>query len=1022
LYTRDVELEFSLVSWRDPGLRHLSRCVIVLLLIMVISAPSIQSAFATNPTKQGVTYYTSDDAYPSYLHLLNPSDQALVEKAQADIERYRKSNITITVVDENGRPLEGVEVAFNQTDHNFLFGFEDSENYLFDTPRIMREAGFNLFVTNPIWAEVEPRVHEYFWNSTELQHLEDLRNMGFRIEATPVVYHDPVLSPSFLSRMSPQDVENETLDYVAELLRKIPDAQIYELSNEANWNYMRAGLSIDEYVRMIDQAASMIRAVQPNATLLVNTSNTLGEAPWLEYDYPDLRPYDWYRLLISRNVDIDAVGAQFRPGYFSLEPNDFARNSVPSLMQVSGTLDRFAALGKRVHIAEFAVPSRQLPEVKRYGTSDWNDAVQAAYVEGFYTLMFSKPIADSIVWWFIGTGFPTPDEAIGPRPFESAGSSLIPKPSYYVLKDLITNRWSTRGMGVTDADGSVRISGFSGVYNLTISGNGVSSKTSIRIPDGVSASYKVIFDRAEAIRAAENEKAKLRVDAQAIMQELAHAWQWSKTVNEGRGDAIRSANDELNQLFEKERYSDVIAAGRALVENPFQMKMDGQIDDFEGFVPLIRNAKGDQTPNAQSGTELSNLYAFADSSNLYIGMQVLGDKPDSSATFKVEIWTGSRIFHVAYDFAEPKHPNLRQCECWQEPWEEGNNTYFACAYAVGKIVEMRIPLRPLRYPDKITLNRVWISLENGNNEVGGYGGPPIEIPSLRDFHPEMLPGEARSILSELDRTRQWVATISPTISDRILGTLNNLTSLYREGQYAEVVRVGKLVTENPLGMNVDGRLTDLEGLSPILTDPPNDTAPDAPPGTDLVALYAFADSSNLYLGVRVRGDSPNANAIFTVEIQIERRYHVTVQMSEGRLYCVCFQQPWVEGGIDFDCTCALGEMVEMRVPLEPFGSLNRILVTNAWIWHMVAQSPTDYDGYESSPVEIPNLRSFSATSILQIENTTTTSLASATGAPQATHVQGSGESWLPYIAAICLAIVLGIVLYRRRSRRRESEK
>ena len=1008
-------------------MQHLKRYLIVLLLTIVMLVPTTHSAFANNAKPHGVTYYTSKDAYPSYLHLLTLSDQALVKKAQADIERYRKSNITITVVDENGKPLEGVEVAFNQTDHNFLFGFQDFDPFLFDSARMMKEAGMNLFVTTPYWVDTECRPHEYSWNFTEMQHLEDLRNMGFKIKVHPVVYYASFNIPAFLRNSPPTKLMNETFVFISELLHKIPNADIYELTNEDNRADSRGGQTLTQHLAVLKEAAAMIRTARRNATITANTGYTFGEeGVKTTYEYPDLSPYEWYKLLSSENVDYDAIGVQFRPGYSA--PWQVGSNRVPTLAGVSASFDQFAALGKRIHITEFEVPSRQFPGLKKYGSLDWNDTVQAAYAEGFYTLLFGKPTADSIVWWFIGTGFPTPDESIGPRPFEGTGSSLIPKPSYYALKNLITNRWSTRGMGVTGSDGSMGISGFGGTYNLTISGNGVSSKTSIRIPDGVSASYKVVFDWAEAMRAAENEKAKLRVDAQAIMQELAHAWQWSKVVNEGRADTIRSAIDDLNQLFEKERYSDVIATGRALVENAFQMKMDGQIDDFEGFTPLIKNAKGDQTPNAQSGTELSSLYAFADGSNLYIGIQVLGDKPDNSATFKAVIETESGTFHVAYEF-DPSLKNMRECACWQEPWEEGN-IYFGCAYAVGEIVEMRVPLRPLGFPDKITLNHVWISLENGNKDLGGYDGPPIEIPSLRDFHPEELPDEARSILSEVDRTRQWVTMISPAISGRILDTLNNLTSIYREGQYVQVIKISKPLVENPLGMKVDGRLTNFEYLTPILTDLPNDVAHDAPPGTDLVALYTFADSSNLYLGIRVRGDSPNANAFFTVEIQIEdQRYHVSVQMSEGQLQCSCFQQPWKENGISFDCTCASGEIVEMRVPLEPLGSPNRILVTNVWIWHMSAQGPKDYDGYESSPVEIPNLRSFKATSTLQIETTTTTILGSTTTYAQTsgllsstTRATGFGESWLPYIATICVFVVFGIAVYWRRSRRRESEK
>ena len=695
--------------------------------------PTVHSAFAKDAKPHGVTYYASNDTYQSYLHLLTPSDQALVKKAQADIERYRKSNITITVVDENGKPLEGVEVAFNQTDHNFLFGFQDFDPLLLDSARIMKEAGFNLFVAAPYWSQVEPQPGEYKWGFLERQQIEELRSMGFKIKVHPVVYHDLVLSPSFLRQMSPQGVQNETLDFVAELLRKIPDAQIYELSNEANWEYMRAGLSIDQYVRLLDQAASMIRAVQPNATLVFNTSNTFGEEPRLEYKFPDMSPYDWYRFLISENVDIDAVGAQYRPGYLSSEPNNLAQNSVPSLIQVTKTFDRFAALGKRVHITEFELPSRQLPEMKKYGTLNWNETVQAAYVEGFYTLMFSKPTADSIVWWFISSAMPNFDDNNGPRPFERGTSSLTPKASYYTLKNLIMNHWSNRGAGYTDTDGTLKFSGFGGEYLLTVTHDGLTKKANIRVRDGVSMSYRIKFDRAGILGEQAAELSRLRGQAETILQELDRIWKWSDTINERKATEIRRQLDVLIALNHDLQYERVIELGETLIDNPFQMKLSGLLSDFDGFAPIASDPRGDTAATVLPGTDLAFLYAFADFSSLYIGIAVLGDHPNKNLTYTTEIEVHSPRFPHGQTFHAAISRNGAEGSCWEEPWREGG-IYFQCTYAIGEILEIRVSLELLKMPETIYLNRFFVWQETSRQVFDEYDGRPVEIPNLRTFN------------------------------------------------------------------------------------------------------------------------------------------------------------------------------------------------------------------------------------------------------------------------------------------------
>jgi len=732
LYLRDVDLLVltSLRSLRGLRLRHLKRRLIVLLLGIVILVPMAQSAFATKA--HGLTYYTNENAYPSYLHLLTPADQALVEKAQADIERYRKSNITITVVDENGRPLEGVEIKFNQTDHNFLFGFNDFDPFTLGAAQLMKQAGFNLFVATPYWSQVEAQPGEYKWGFLERQQVEELRNMGFKIKVHPVVYHDPVLSPSFLRELSPPSIENENLAFVAELLRRVPDAEIYELSNEANWEYMRAGLSIDQYVRLLDQAASMIRAVQPNATLVVNTSHTFGEEPRMEYRFPDISPYDWYRLLISENVDIDAVGAQYRPGYLSSEPNNLAQNSVPSLIQVTKTFDRFAALGKRVHISEFEVPSRQLPEMKRYDTLNWNETVQAAYVEGFYTLIFGKPAADSIAWWFISSAMPNFDDNNGPRPFERGTSSLTPKASYYTLKNLIMNHWSTRGAGYTDTDGTLKFSGFGGEYLLTVTHDGLTKRANIRVRDGVSMSHRINFDRAGILREQAAELSRLRGQAETILQELDRIGKWSETINERKATEIRRQLDVLIALNQDRQYERLIELGETLIDNPFQMRLSGLPSDFDGFAPTASDPRGDTAATALPGTDLTFLYAFADFSSLYIGIAVFGDHPNKNLTYTTEIEVHSPRFPHGQRFHAAISRNGAEGSCWEEPWREGG-IYFQCPYALGEVLEIRVSLELLETPETMYLNGFFVWQERSRQVFDEYDGRPVEIQNLRSF-------------------------------------------------------------------------------------------------------------------------------------------------------------------------------------------------------------------------------------------------------------------------------------------------
>ena len=998
------------------------RSIVIGVLVLVLIFASAQECFASTWTKHGVTYFGAEDAFPSYLYLLSPSDRALVEKAQADIEKYRKSNVTITVVDENGIPLEGVEIRFNQTDHNFLFGFNDFDPFILGSADMMKQAGFNLFVACAYWKLIEPYPQQYKWNFLERQQLEDIRNIGFKTKVHPVVYYDPNyghLIPSFLEGLTPDQLENETLNFISQLIRHIPDADIYELSNEGQNEWGRGGLTIDQYVRVMKEAASMIRALQRNVTITVNTDHTFGEFGGIdgepEYNFPNISPYDWYELLISKGVDFDAIGVQFRPGYFNpvrFLNASYEQNQVLQLTEVSKKFDRFAALGKRMHITEFAVPSRQLPEMMRYGRLDWNETLQAAYVEAFYTLIFSKPTADSLSWWFVTSALPTSDESIGPRPFERASSRLIPKTSYYTLKNLITNRWSTAGLGFTDSDGDLEFHGFGGTYVVTIGHGGISKRVSIHVEDGASVSYRIAFVKNEILEEEAAAIVRIRDDARSTLQELNRIWQWSQEVNPARSAKIRETVDSLTHLYEAGQYMRVIESGKSFVENPFEIQLNGYRSDFEGFAPIITDPQGDMERDSAVGADLSALYAFADSSNLYVAMTVFGNRPDENASFGAEISTDLGTFHalLVWFTPDPGYTGqpIRACLCSQQPPQEGDIS-FACAHAFGEVIEMRIPLRQLKSPKRIYLNNVFIWQQSTQQDFDSTGLKPVEIPSLRDFKPPTKL-DAQNVLQELDRIRQWLETVNKAKSAEMLNAISSLILLYENGQYSQVVRIGKTYIDNPLGIRLNGRLSDFEGFNPILRDPENDVALNSPPGTDITDLYAFADSSYLYISIRVLGDSPEKNATFTVEIKTDSgTFHVAVRSNGTQ--CSCWQEPWKEGDIYFDCPYALGEIVEMQVSLSPLESPETIYLNNVFIWQESTWQV--FDSYDGPQIKIPNLRSFKPQTKLEIEKTETTYTT-------ATAIGPLIDSSLVYVAIISTFVVLGVFMYWRKTRPRRS--
>jgi len=192
----------------------------------------------------------------------------------------------------------------------------------------------------------------------------------------------------------------------------------------------------------------------------------------------------------------------------------------------------------------------------------------------------------------------------------------------------------------------------------------------------------------------------------------------------------------------------------------------------------------------------------------------------------------------------------------------------------------------------------------------------------------------------------------------------------------------------------------------MVVDRANDKASGSPQGTDLTALYALADVSNLYLAIRTMGDEPNTEATFTAGFRTESgTFHATVNRNGTE--CLCFQQPWVEGGIYHRCAFSVGEIAEMRLPLGPLGSPESTDLTNVWVWR---EEPS-FDSYDGRPVEIPNLRSFLNIQTATLQTVSATSCSAVT----VTAVRGTvlDQSWALLAAVMCILMVLGICNYLR---------
>lgn len=388
------------------------------------------------------------------------AERKVLGEAEAAIERIRKAPGRVRVTDAQGRPAAGVRVEAVQTTQAFLFG---CNIYMFDrfpTARendLARERFRDLFNYATVgfywrWYEHERGRPDYAYTDRVVAWC---RTNGIAMKGHPLLWNNESGTPPWVQGRPEAELMRAR---VAAIVGRYKDAiRTWEVVNEPSH---LPGLDIAEPYRWA-------RAADPAAHLIVNDYHVLADGcpGFLEL----LRRAD------RDGVPFDGIGIQAH------EP----RTMRFPLDQVRDILDRYAALGRALHITEFTPASSGDPiEGSREGDR-WDEAAQADYAEKFYTVCFAHPAMRAITWWDLC------DRGSWLKGGGLVRADLSPKPSYEALRRLVRGRWLTRASGVTAADGSFEFRGFHGGYEIraagaapvrmTVGTNGA-NEVSIRLP------------------------------------------------------------------------------------------------------------------------------------------------------------------------------------------------------------------------------------------------------------------------------------------------------------------------------------------------------------------------------------------------------------------------------------------------------------------------------------------------------------------------------------------------------------
>ncbi len=368
------------------------------------------------------------------------ADAAWRKAAAERIETHRKADLSIRVVDRNGKPVNGAKVQVNMQRHAYGFGtFLDyrpasDKGADADQLRHWTQTLFNRCTTPIYWADwgwANPKIRAEYLETAQWAKEQHLTTRGHCI-----LYPGWEFLPAEVRSLTnnPPALRQRLLDQVVEATEatKAFGFAEYDVCNELrHLTEIHSLLGRDAVVEWFKVA----REHAPNSKMAINENTILTRSGATQAEQDHYA--DWIQYLIDAGQAPDVIGMQ---GHF-----DEALTNPETVLRI---LDRFAAFGKPIQITEFDINTR-------------DEAGQAQYTRDFLTAVFSHPATEAYtVWGFWEKEMWQPDGAL----FRTDWTA---KPNLKAWQDLIYNQWWTDATITTGPDGTGHIRGFLGDYCIT---------------------------------------------------------------------------------------------------------------------------------------------------------------------------------------------------------------------------------------------------------------------------------------------------------------------------------------------------------------------------------------------------------------------------------------------------------------------------------------------------------------------------------------------------------------------------
>nr|WMX25248.1 endo-1,4-beta-xylanase [uncultured bacterium] len=416
------------------------------------------------------------------------------------MEKYRKGDLEILIKDKDGAPIKGARLTLSQKNHEFKFGAnlfmldemestEKNEKY----KKAFAET-FNIATLPFYWNATEPERGRlrYEKNSTPMYRrppidlcMEFCEQNGIEPREHALAYVS--LFPKWLNDLSVPEIKRELERRYQEISERYADKiPTIEVTNELLWESKYVAVpSIYEENDYLDFAFALAKKYFPKNQLAIN------EAPfvWGENARTTDHYYSYAEAAMHRGNRIDAIGMQYHLFYKQDEIYQATRKYL-SPEWLYRHMDLYARFGKPLQVTEITIPA--------FSNDPENEAVQAELIEWLYSIWFSHPAMEQIIYWNLVDGYAyvndpekikdsQGDMTIGENMYYGGlfRFDMTPKPAFFAIQNLIKKKWHTDTSLVTDTEGRAKMRGFYGTYAFTVeTENGIETREITLSKDG----------------------------------------------------------------------------------------------------------------------------------------------------------------------------------------------------------------------------------------------------------------------------------------------------------------------------------------------------------------------------------------------------------------------------------------------------------------------------------------------------------------------------------------------------------